>query len=104
MTHLDLNFCFDTGHAHMGEGVEAEFDIMKPRIRSTHVHDNDGKDDQHLFPFIGRRRHHRLEEHHGTAARGPDQYPLLLELKEVPDMASIRWTARRKSSTGWKTS
>ena len=25
---------------------------MKNRIRSTHIHDNDGKDDTHLFPLI----------------------------------------------------
>src|SRR5205085_3070649 len=40
ITHLDLNFVFDVGHAHMGGGVQQEFDIMKERIRSTHVHDN----------------------------------------------------------------
>src|SRR5215510_3787745 len=42
LTHLNLNFVFDTGHAHMGEGVETAFNLMKERIRSTHVHDNDG--------------------------------------------------------------
>ena len=25
---------------------------MKTRIRSTHIHDNDGKEDKHLFPFL----------------------------------------------------
>src|SRR5438270_11937096 len=40
ITHLDLGFVFDTGHAHMGPGVAQEFDIMKERIRSTHIHDN----------------------------------------------------------------
>ena len=25
---------------------------MKERIRSTHVHDNNGKDDIHLFPLV----------------------------------------------------
>ena len=52
----------------MNEGVEAAFEIMKDRIRSTHVHDNDGKDDKHLFPLLRRGRHHRLEEDHGAAA------------------------------------
>jgi len=41
-THLDLNFCFDVGHAHIMEGIERAFEVMKPRIRSTHIHDNDG--------------------------------------------------------------
>ena len=29
-----------------------EFHIMQDRIRSTHVHDNDGKADKHLFPLV----------------------------------------------------
>jgi sugar phosphate isomerase/epimerase len=84
MTHLNLNFCFDTGHAHMNEGVEAAFDIMKHRIRSTHVHDNNGVDDKHIWPLVGdggtvdwRRVMERLRP-------CGDQFPLLLELKEVP--------------------
>ncbi len=28
-THLDLNFVFDVGHANLGEGVEAAFNIMR---------------------------------------------------------------------------
>ncbi len=51
MTHLHLNYVFDTGHAHIGAGIGHEFEIMKDRIRSLHVHDNNGKEDQHLFPM-----------------------------------------------------
>ena len=29
VTHLDLNVCFDTGHAHMGEGVETAYRLLK---------------------------------------------------------------------------
>ena len=39
-THLNLNICFDTGHANMCEGVETAYRLLKSRIRSTHVHDN----------------------------------------------------------------
>src|SRR5437588_6406305 len=49
VTHLPLNVCLDVGHAHMNEGVEAAYGMLKDRIRSTHVHDNNGKEDQHLF-------------------------------------------------------
>src|SRR5262245_38747297 len=38
LTHLNLNFVLDVGHAHMNEGVERAFELMKDRIRSTHVH------------------------------------------------------------------
>ncbi len=67
LTHLGLNFVFDTGHANMGEGVETAFQLMKDRIRSTHVHDNDGKERLAPVPAGQRGRHHRLEEHHATA-------------------------------------
>lgn len=53
LTHLPLGYCFDVGHAHLGLGVETEFEKMKGRIRSTHVHDNDGSEDAHLFPPAG---------------------------------------------------
>src|SRR5262249_36629075 len=39
-THLNLNFCFDSGHANMKEGVDTAYKLMKSRIRSTHIHDN----------------------------------------------------------------
>jgi sugar phosphate isomerase/epimerase len=84
-THLQLGFCFDVGHAHMGEGIEGAFDIMRDRIRSTHVHDNDGVDDRHIWPLVGEGG--TIDWRHAMQvlrSRG-DQYPLLLELKEVPD-------------------
>src|SRR5690349_21994741 len=52
LTHIGLNYVFDTGHAHMNEGVETAYHLMKHRIRSTHVHDNDGKNDSHLLPLV----------------------------------------------------
>lgn len=49
----DVGFCFDIGHAHLEQGVEESFVLMKDRIRSTHLHDN-GKDrDSHLLPGNG---------------------------------------------------
>lgn len=86
-THMDLNVCLDTGHANMNEGVETAYRLLKSRIRSTHLHDNNGIDDSHLFP---------LAAEGGTidwartmdALRSHDsQIPLLLELKEVPELA-----------------
>ena len=83
-THLNLNYVFDTGHAHIGAGIEHEFEIMQARIRSTHLHDNDGVADQHLFPLTtGTIDWARTME---LLRSRPGQYPLLLELKEVPEM------------------
>lgn len=50
----DVGFCFDIGHAHMDQGVEAAFSVMKDRIHSTHLHDNDRNRDAHLWPGEGK--------------------------------------------------
>jgi sugar phosphate isomerase/epimerase len=52
--HLeDLGACLDFGHAHILDGVEPSFQVMKDHIRSTHVHDNKGDRDAHLWPGEG---------------------------------------------------
>jgi sugar phosphate isomerase/epimerase len=83
VTHLNVNVCFDVGHAHMHGSVENEYRLLKPRIRSTHVHDNNGSDDSHLFPGKG-----SIDwSHTMDLLRSADaQYPLLLELREVDEM------------------
>jgi sugar phosphate isomerase/epimerase len=99
-THLNVNVCLDVGHAHMNEGVESAYRLLKNRIRSTHVHDNDGKEDLHLFPMLApeqgtidwRRTLQLLRSQ-------DDRYPLLLELREVPDMGSPFDTLRKLFDT-----
>ncbi len=83
-THLKLNFCFDTGHAHMNGGVEASFALMKDRIRSTHVHDNNGVDDQHVWPLVSEGGGIDWSSTMQLLRSCGDQFPLLLELKEAP--------------------
>lgn len=85
LTHLRLNYVFDTGHANLAEGVEPAFQLMKDKIRSTHVHDNDGKNDTHLFPLFSEGG--TIDwANTMTMFRGcNDQFPLLLELKEKPE-------------------
>jgi sugar phosphate isomerase/epimerase len=85
MTHLDLNYVFDVGHAHIGPGIAQQFEIMKPRIRSLHVHDNNGKEDQHLFPMSSGGTIDWQTTMELLRSR-PGQYPLLLELRENPDL------------------
>jgi sugar phosphate isomerase/epimerase len=83
VTHLNLNVCFDVGHAHMRGSIENEYRLLKPRIRSTHVHDNNGADDSHLFPGKGTVDWVRAMD----LLRSADgQYPLVLELREVDEM------------------
>jgi sugar phosphate isomerase/epimerase len=85
LTHIGLNYAFDTGHANMNEGVENAFDTMKDRIRSTHVHDNNGKEDDHLFPLVTEGGTIGWKPVMAGLRGGGDQYPLLLELRERPE-------------------
>jgi sugar phosphate isomerase/epimerase len=71
----------------MGEGVEAAFNVMRDRIRSTHIHDNDGKADQHLFPLLAEGGSIDWKETMDLLRTRTDQYPLLLELKEAPEFS-----------------
>jgi sugar phosphate isomerase/epimerase len=87
VTHLDLNFCFDLGHAHMNEGVEQAYRLLASRIRSTHVHDNNGKEDQHLFPLLDPEGTIDWPRALGALRQTPEQYPLLLELRHSPAIA-----------------
>ena len=53
---LDPQFCgicFDTGHAQIDSDAVALAQLLGPRVIATHLHDNDGKEDQHLPPFQG---------------------------------------------------
>jgi sugar phosphate isomerase/epimerase len=86
LTHIGLNYCFDTGHANLRGSVETEFLAMKARIRSTHVHDNDGKADSHLLPVVGPGGTIDWKNTMQLLRSGRDQFPLLLELKEPKDM------------------
>lgn len=88
ITHLNLNFCYDSGHANLYEGAANALSLMKGRIRSTHLHDNDGKSDQHLYPVAGgsggtvpwRRV---MTELRAQSAHASEPFPMLLEIKEL---------------------
>jgi len=50
---LDVGVCLDYGHAHlMGDLAEA-IETISGHLWTTHVHDNQGRDDDHLVPFAG---------------------------------------------------
>lgn len=85
-THLGLGYCFDVGHAHIMEGVEAAFQKMKDRIRATHLHDNDGKKDLHWFPYLAEGGTVDWKQAVGLLRSLGDEVPLLLELREVEGM------------------
>jgi len=74
-----LRVCFDVGHAHLGGGVEAEFDLLRDLVVSIHVHDNHGQDDDHLFPFQGSID---WEVTMRALSSGGGDFPLQLELRD----------------------
>jgi sugar phosphate isomerase/epimerase len=88
LTHVGMNYAFDTGHANMAEGVPSAFAMMKERIRSTHVHDNNGTDDVHLFPMVSQGGSVDWKNTMELMRSRPGQFPLVLELKEKPEFAN----------------
>lgn len=51
--HSFLGLCLDTGHAHVKEGVKTAVENMAPYLFTCHLHDNNGRADQHLPPGHG---------------------------------------------------
>jgi sugar phosphate isomerase/epimerase len=81
-THLrDLRLCFDTGHAHLEEGVEIAFDAMREFVVTTHINDNHGERDEHLFPYSG-----TIDWDAALRAlrSSSEDLPLVLEVRELP--------------------
>lgn len=75
----DVGVCFDFGHAHIMSSVREGFEILRPYIHSTHVHDNAKDKDSHLWPGQGTIDWKEAMELLRSAPKTP---PLLLELEE----------------------
>jgi len=75
----DLRFCFDIGHANIGAGVAASFELMRDRIITSHIHDNNGEKDEHLLPYEGKIDWDAAFDGFASA---PEPVALVLELKE----------------------
>lgn len=78
-TRLDLKLCFDTGHAHMEDGIEMSFEAMRELVVTAHVHDNHGEKDEHLAPYEGTID---WDATLGALAGAPKPLPAVLELRE----------------------
>ena len=49
-----FGFCLDVGHAQLVSRDAREFILqLGDNLACFHLHDNDGADDQHLFPYMG---------------------------------------------------
>jgi sugar phosphate isomerase/epimerase len=74
----DVGVCFDVGHAHIMSNVAAAFETLKDHIESTHVHDNKGDKDAHLWPGEGNIDWKHTMELLQSAPHTP---PLMLEIE-----------------------
>jgi sugar phosphate isomerase/epimerase len=85
-THLPgLRLCFDTGHAHAGDGVTGGFEAMRDLVVTTHVHDNHGENDEHLLPYQG-----TIDWDAAMAAfrTAPCELPIVFEIRSAKESAA----------------
>ena len=76
----DVGVCFDVGHAHLGPGIPQAFETLKGLIHTTHVHDNHGERDEHVWPGEGTID---WKETLALLRTAPHVPPLLLEIEGV---------------------
>jgi sugar phosphate isomerase/epimerase len=50
---LDVGVCLDYGHAHLMGDLGEAIETLSGHLWTTHVHDNGGKHDDHLTPYLG---------------------------------------------------
>jgi len=52
-----VGVCLDVGHAHLASSVAEAFELLAPRVKELHLHDNHaldgGRGDEHLWPGGG---------------------------------------------------
>jgi len=81
--HFDrVGVCLDAGHAHLSApennvGIDAAFELLKPRIAQLHLHDNQGQKDDHLWPGSGTIDWKNVARHIATL---PSATPAILEI------------------------
>lgn len=97
-SHLDdVGICFDSGHANLpdhlygGDGVAPSWEKLGPRVRSTHLHDNDGAQDQHLWPGEGSIPWAEF------LPQLPPSVPLVLEVGDLPGNHGLDLAARLRA-------
>jgi sugar phosphate isomerase/epimerase len=50
---IDIGICLDYGHAHLMGDLSDAIETVSGHLWTTHVHDNDGRSDEHRVPFAG---------------------------------------------------
>jgi sugar phosphate isomerase/epimerase len=93
--HFDnVGVTLDLGHAHLSDGgIDAAFELLKPRIAELHLHDNQGTKDDHLWPGSGKIDWKNVAKH---VAILPPATPGILEIAH--DLEETPETVTRKTS------
>jgi sugar phosphate isomerase/epimerase len=83
---LDLGICLDYGHAHLMGDLGEAIEQLAGHLWTTHVHDNDGRRDEHLVPFAG-----SIDWDAALMATQKVGYegPLMLELADTGDPVDV---------------
>jgi sugar phosphate isomerase/epimerase len=50
---VDIGVCLDYGHAHLMGDLGDAVETLSGHLWTTHVHDNNGRRDEHLLPYAG---------------------------------------------------
>jgi len=89
----ELALALDTGHAHITAAAPGETRAAGRLLRTTHVHDNDGRQDTHLPPGLGTLDWPAwLEALDAIDYRGPILLECIRHLRNDPDSPSEELT------------
>ena len=89
-----VKFCFDLGHtnAFTHDTTDPRWLGYIERLACVHMHDNDGKTDQHLLPFDGNLNWQYLMP---TVFRAHRDIPLTLEFTDIARTLRPSWSEKR---------
>lgn len=102
--HFDnVGITLDVGHAHLAAsgnpdgGIDAAFELLKPRIAELHLHDNQGTKDDHLWPGSGNIDWKNVAK---LIATLPPTTPGILEIAH--DLEETPESVTKKASDSWR--
>jgi sugar phosphate isomerase/epimerase len=96
----ELALAVDTGHAHMTADAASETRAAGRLLRTTHVHDNNGRQDAHLPPGLGTLDWTGwLEALDAVDYRGPIVLECIRHLRNEPDSLSYDLLERLRRLT-----
>jgi sugar phosphate isomerase/epimerase len=91
----------DTGHAHIASDLATETVAAGARLATTHVHDNDARQDVHLPPGLGSVDWLRwIEALDAINYRGPVMLECIKYLRDRPDSLTPELIDRLRQMTG----